>query len=73
MGPRRYRIVVNGRLSDRFGAAFGGLALRPRERTTALEGELRDQAELFGVLERMRDLGLEVVRLETLPRGDRGD
>ena len=60
----RYRIVVRGRLSNRFASAFSGMVLEPGEGTTALVGDVADQAQLFGVLERVRDFGLELLRVE---------
>jgi hypothetical protein len=61
---RTYRIVVRGRLTERLGAAFSGLALEPHDGTTALVGAISDQAHLFGVLERVRSLGLELISVE---------
>lgn len=66
MGPGRYRIVVRGGLSDRFASVFAGLSLHVASGLTSIEGDLRDQSELFGVLDRIRDLGLELVRVEPL-------
>ena len=59
-----YRIVVRGRLSDRLGSAFAGMALEPLEGATALVGVISDQSHLFGVLERVQSLGLELLRVE---------
>jgi hypothetical protein len=61
-----YRIVVNGRLSERFADAFDGLALEPNGETTSIVGSIADQSHLFGVLERIRSLGLELMRVEEL-------
>jgi hypothetical protein len=61
-----YRIVVRGRLSDRFGAAFAGMTLESHCGTTALVGTVVDQSQLFGLLERIRSFGLELVSLEPL-------
>jgi hypothetical protein len=61
MEPTRYRIAVRGRLTERLGAAFEGLALEPGSEQTALVGEIRDQAHLYGVLDQVRNLGLELV------------
>jgi hypothetical protein len=66
MAPDRYRVVVRGALSDRFASAFGGMTLHVTGGLSTLEGEVRDQSELFGVLDRVRDLGLELVRVEPL-------
>jgi len=57
----RYRIVVKGRLNDRFATTFAGLHLEPGAGLTLLRGPLADQSQLYGVLERIRDLGLELV------------
>ncbi len=66
MGTGRYRIVVRGGLSDRFSDAFGGMTLHVADGLTSLEGDVRDQSELYGLLDRVRDLGLELVRVEPL-------
>jgi hypothetical protein len=64
MSGHRYRIVVRGRLSDRFSSAFAGMTLEQGDRTTALVGPVADQSHLFGLLERVRSLGLDLVRVE---------
>ncbi len=64
----RYAIVVRGRLSERFASAFAGMALEPGDGTTTLVGDIADQAHLFGVLERVRDFGLELLRVEVMGR-----
>jgi hypothetical protein len=64
MTAARYRITVRGRLSDRFASAFQGMTLERKPGETALVGTIADQGELFGVLDRLRDFGLELVRLE---------
>jgi hypothetical protein len=56
----RIRITVRGRLSQRLARAFDGLALVPQAGATELAGEVADQAQLHGVLTRIRDLGLEL-------------
>lgn len=61
-----YRIVVRGRLSERFSSAFAGMALVPCNGTTALVGAVADQSHLFGLLERVRSLGLELIRVEVV-------
>ena len=56
----RIRITVRGRLSQRVACAFDGLTLMPRPGGTELAGEVFDQAQLYGLLTRIRDLGLEL-------------
>ncbi len=63
---KRYRIVLRGRLGERFADAFEGMTLSPGRGETVLEGRLTDQSQLFGVLDRVRDLAIEVVRVEEL-------
>jgi hypothetical protein len=59
-----YRITVGGRLSERFASSFDGFVQEPRDGETALVGVVRDQAQLYGVLDRIRSLGLELLRVE---------
>jgi hypothetical protein len=67
MEPTRYRIAIRGRLTERLGSAFDGLALEPGRELTVLVGEIRDQAHLYGVLDRVRNLGLELVSVAEDP------
>jgi hypothetical protein len=61
------QIVVRGRLSERFAARFDGLDIQPGSESTMLTGDLVDQAQLHGVLDRIRDLGLELLAVEVRP------
>jgi len=64
VGPSRYRIVLRGRLSERFESAFEGMALEAGPNQTVLVGQIRDQAQLYGLLDRLRDFGIELVAVE---------
>lgn len=64
MGARRYRITIRGRLSQRFAGAFEGMTLETDSGVTILLGDIRDQAHLYGVLDRIRDFGLELLSVE---------
>jgi hypothetical protein len=65
--PIYYEIRVGGLLDDCWIEWFGGLTLIRREdRTTALAGPVADQAALYGLLERMRDLGLSLLSVNRL-------
>ena len=57
---RCYRIVLRGRLGEHVVAAFDGLELETRPGETVVTGAF-DQARLHGLLDRMRDLGVELV------------
>ena len=67
MAPTRYRISVRGRLTERLGSAFSGMTLESAVGQTVLVGEIRDQSHLYGVLDRVRSLGLELVSVEPFP------
>jgi hypothetical protein len=60
----RYRIVLRGQLGERFESAFDGMALEPGPNQTVLIGEVRDQAHLFGLLDRLRDFGIELLAVQ---------
>ena len=64
MAPARYRITVRGRLTKRLASAFEELDLEPGIGQTALIGEIRDQSHLYGVLDLVRELGLDLVSVE---------
>ena len=70
VGPSRYRIVLRGRLSESFETAFEGMALKPGPNQTVLVGEIRDQAQLYGLLDRLRDFGIELVAVEPTDAAD---
>jgi hypothetical protein len=59
--PTSYQIVVRGELSQRFSTAFEGMALEAEDGQTTITGPVVDQAHLHGLLDRVRDLGLELV------------
>jgi hypothetical protein len=67
MGPAQARIVVRGRLSARLARAFDGMTLVRHPGNTELVGEIADQAQLHGLLARIRDLGLELQHLDVTP------
>jgi hypothetical protein len=60
---QRYDIVVRGRLSRRYECAFDGVTLVPDTGRTTLRAELSDQSQLYGLLNRLRDFGIELVSL----------
>jgi hypothetical protein len=60
----RYRIVLRGRLSERFESAFDGMTLEHGPNQTVLVGEVRDQSQLYGLLGRLQDFGVELLAVE---------
>jgi hypothetical protein len=65
---RRYRIVLRGEVGDQFG--FEGMRLERRSGTTVLTGVVPDQAALLGLVERVQDLGLELVSIQPADDAD---
>jgi hypothetical protein len=61
-----YRIVVRDELSERFAVAFEGMELETRGGQTILTGEVVDQPQLHGILDRIGGLGLKLVSVETI-------
>jgi hypothetical protein len=72
VGPSRYRIILRGRLSERFETAFDGMTLEPGPNQTVLVGEVRDQAQLYGLLDRLRDFGIDLIAVEPTDTADTG-
>jgi hypothetical protein len=74
--PAHYQIVVQGRIdatwSDRLEGMKTCLAAETRDSpvTTALEGELCDQAALAGVLNTLYEMHLPVISVKRLSSGD---
>lgn len=65
-----YRICIQGRLSQTGAAWFEGFALgvdeTPSPPVTCLEGPVIDQAELHGLISRVRDLGLILISVQRI-------
>jgi hypothetical protein len=57
----RYRVVIRGRLGEHLADAFGPLELDPRPGQTSLTGTFTDQAQLHGLLDQLRDLGIHLI------------
>ena len=63
-----YELRVAGRLGPRWSAWFDGLDLtEAADGTTVISGPVADQAALHGLLQKLRDVGLPLVSLNTLP------
>ena len=60
------RIVVRGEVSERLAPAFCGLTLHRDAGYTELLGTLADQSQLQSLLNRLFDLGMQVISLSTV-------
>jgi hypothetical protein len=65
-GGGSYVVRIKGRLSDSLLAEFGGLTATSKPGETVLHGLVRDQAELYGLLDRIQSLGLELIEVRRL-------
>jgi RimJ/RimL family protein N-acetyltransferase len=62
-GTVTYEFRVEGQLDDHWSAWLAGLALTRQDGTTTLVGPVQDQAQLHGVLARLRDIGATLLSL----------
>jgi hypothetical protein len=63
--PTHYHLRVQGHLDDHWAAWFGDLTLtHDGDGTTTLRGSVADQAELHGLLARIRDLGVTLISVQ---------
>ncbi|MBV8749531.1 MAG: hypothetical protein JO103_07440 [Candidatus Eremiobacteraeota bacterium] len=63
---QRYEIIVRGRLSKRYESAFDDVTLAARNRETTLSADLADQSQLYGLLNRLRDFGIELISVNAV-------
>jgi hypothetical protein len=67
----RYELVLRGEISDRFAVLFEDMRLDRVEGTTVVTGPVRDQAHLHGLIERISELGIELVSVNPIPATER--
>lgn len=65
--PGFYEIRIRGHLPDRWAPWFEGLTITWEEKgDTRLTGRIVDQAALYGLLRKVRDLGMPLLSLNRL-------
>ena len=65
--PAYYRLRIAGHLDPAWSVWFDGLRITQEEDgTTTLSGAVVDQAALYGLLARLRDLGASLLSVERL-------
>jgi hypothetical protein len=64
--PVDYEFRIKGRLSDSLSCAFEDFTAAVKPAETVMRGEVRDQAELHGMLDRIQSLGLELIEVRRL-------
>jgi len=69
--PAVYQIRITGHLSDQWTGWFEGLTITLEEDgDTLLTGPVVDQAALFGLLKKVRDLGMQLVSINCVEHGN---
>ena len=65
--PAQYEIRVGGHLGEHWSPWFDGLTLTHHDDgTTTLRGVVADQAELHGLLAKVRDIGATLISVSTI-------
>ena len=63
-----YEIRVKGGLDMKWSHLFEPLALVPWQEETLITGPVQDQSQLFGILLKIRDIGLQLVSVNPTPK-----
>jgi hypothetical protein len=65
--PGSYEIRIRGRITKAYRAAFDDLAVTENPVETVMRGSAIDQAALYGILDRIQALGLELIEVRRIP------
>lgn len=69
--PARYVFRVEGHLDAHWSAWFDDLEVKHQDDgTTTLAGVVQDQAQLHGLLAKIRDLGVTLIQLDAIENPD---
>ncbi|MGB7342239.1 MAG: hypothetical protein WBC91_25300 [Phototrophicaceae bacterium] len=69
--PSHYQIKIKGQLSIDWSDWFDGLTVSHDETgNTLLTGNVIDQAQLHGLLKRIRDTGMELISVNPITKTD---
>jgi hypothetical protein len=69
----QYELVLRGEIGDHYALLFDGMRLERIAGTTVLTGSVVDQAHLHGLIERTRELGIELVSVNPVNEPRRRD
>lgn len=59
--PKIYQIRIKGQLGEQWADWFEGLTITQADGDTILTGSVVDQAALYGLLKKVRDLGVPLI------------
>jgi hypothetical protein len=68
MEPRTYAITFKGEAGRAVRTAFDGVTISVHKGYTTIQPDVQDQAALFGVLDRINSLGLELLEVRLVSR-----
>jgi hypothetical protein len=69
--PERYVFGIEGHLDGHWSAWFDDLEVEHQDdATTTLAGVVQDQAQLHGLLAKIRDLGVTLIQLDVVEEPD---
>ena len=61
----RYEIIIKGHINKNWNVWFEGMKVSSLpERKTQISGNIKDQSQLHGILNKIRDLGIPLVKVE---------
>lgn len=64
----RYQIHICGKLDQKWSEWFAGFSITYTNGDTVLEGAVADQSALYGILGKIHDLGLTLIRVEQISK-----
>ena len=64
--PTSYRVVVRGEVRETLAPEIDHRSIESREGLTTMVVEVRDSSHLEGILDRLRDLHMDIVSAEAL-------
>lgn len=71
--PLVYHIRIKGHLNRQWSDWFDGLSIMPEDSgDTLLIGPVVDQAALYGILKKVRDLGLALISINPIYPAEKG-
>jgi 23S rRNA U2552 (ribose-2'-O)-methylase RlmE/FtsJ len=63
----RYCIIVRGKSHSEVPSVLGGTSIETHDDVTALTVDVRDSSHLCGLLDRLRDLAVDIVSVDVAP------
>lgn len=60
-GGATYVFVIRGELDPRYSHLFEGMQMERSAGATVVVGNVRDQAEFYGLVDRIQELGLDLI------------